>query len=503
MKDLFPGYYRPTDEEFRKLWEECFFVFDANLLLNLYRYSAETRQSLLAVLKGIADRCWMAYQAALEFHENRLQVIDEQIAAYKRFHNPLTDFEAALANKRTHPFLATETLDGLKKAVLNVQEELDRRRQQYEKLLSTDDILDEITAIFTGRTGSKLPEQREAEVRKLGEGRYKNKIPPGFKDEAKGDPRKFGDLLLWFQIIEEAKKRQRPVVLVTDDSKEDWWWIVNGRTIGPRPELVEEMKREANIRFYMYEPDRFMSYAETYLKQKVKQEAIQEVREVAELQAQGRKVEKEIVEEVKRQVPSQAVSEALGSHSSSISDLVRTISEQQAVLKGIATPSPAIQEIARHAAEIGKIGALFSPPPAILEISRMMAEQQAVISKITSPISSSLEAFRRVSEQITAPHRAMSEVIRQMNEQQAVYRNLIGPLDSIREMSRVVSEIGRLGAGFPFPHRPTAPSKTEATPEQEAASGSDETNKPSEQTSEEPHPDMPHGDANIEGKPGA
>jgi|GEM_PF-1730478 len=26
MRDAFRGYYRPTDEEFAKLWKECLFV---------------------------------------------------------------------------------------------------------------------------------------------------------------------------------------------------------------------------------------------------------------------------------------------------------------------------------------------------------------------------------------------------------------------------------------------------------------------------------------------
>ncbi len=36
MRDLFPGYYRPTEEEFAKMWQEGIFVFDANVLLNIY-----------------------------------------------------------------------------------------------------------------------------------------------------------------------------------------------------------------------------------------------------------------------------------------------------------------------------------------------------------------------------------------------------------------------------------------------------------------------------------
>ena len=44
MKDSFPGYYRPTENEFAEMWESCLFVLDANVLLNLYRYSVDTRE---------------------------------------------------------------------------------------------------------------------------------------------------------------------------------------------------------------------------------------------------------------------------------------------------------------------------------------------------------------------------------------------------------------------------------------------------------------------------
>ncbi|MGZ3645243.1 MAG: hypothetical protein ACXVCM_15485, partial [Ktedonobacteraceae bacterium] len=40
MQELFPGYYRPTKEEFSTMWQQCIFVFDANVLLNIYRYTA-------------------------------------------------------------------------------------------------------------------------------------------------------------------------------------------------------------------------------------------------------------------------------------------------------------------------------------------------------------------------------------------------------------------------------------------------------------------------------
>lgn len=40
MKSKFRGYYKPTDEEFDTLWKNAVFVFDTNVLLNLYRYQS-------------------------------------------------------------------------------------------------------------------------------------------------------------------------------------------------------------------------------------------------------------------------------------------------------------------------------------------------------------------------------------------------------------------------------------------------------------------------------
>lgn len=43
MKARFPGYFRPTEEEFRELWRDALVIPDANVLLNLVRYDAVSR----------------------------------------------------------------------------------------------------------------------------------------------------------------------------------------------------------------------------------------------------------------------------------------------------------------------------------------------------------------------------------------------------------------------------------------------------------------------------
>ena len=67
MKREFPGYYRPTTAEFDTLWAEALFVVDANVLLHVYGYSSETRESLLKILEGIKGRIWIPHQFAAEY----------------------------------------------------------------------------------------------------------------------------------------------------------------------------------------------------------------------------------------------------------------------------------------------------------------------------------------------------------------------------------------------------------------------------------------------------
>ena len=61
MKELFPGYFREDEREIKEIWDNCYFVFDANILLNLYRYSDTTRKDFLKVLEKVKERVIMSY----------------------------------------------------------------------------------------------------------------------------------------------------------------------------------------------------------------------------------------------------------------------------------------------------------------------------------------------------------------------------------------------------------------------------------------------------------
>jgi hypothetical protein len=288
MKKTFPGYYGPTEEEFSELWADCLFVLDANVLLNLYRYSPETREELIGILEEISDRLWVPHQAAWEYHRNRLAVIERQTAAYDEIISLLQSARNKLENDLRssvkpgrHPFIAMDDLvERVQNTFAEIQKELDELKQGHPDMFDDDPIRDGITDLLDEKVGPKYPSERLEDIYKEGKTRYERQIPPGYLDVNKGGTRQYGDLVLWFQIIDKARETEKDIILVTDDRKDDWWLRFKGQTIGPRPELVEEMADNAGISFHMYPADPFMEYANKHLEREVKQEAIEEVRDV-------------------------------------------------------------------------------------------------------------------------------------------------------------------------------------------------------------------------------
>lgn len=108
MKELFPGYFRDDDQKINEMWENCYFAFDANILLNLYRYSDVTRKEFLKVLEKIKDRVWLPNRSAEEYFNNRLSVIDKQEKSYDETTKAIKSLESGLQNARQHPFVSTK-----------------------------------------------------------------------------------------------------------------------------------------------------------------------------------------------------------------------------------------------------------------------------------------------------------------------------------------------------------------------------------------------------------
>jgi len=291
MKNKFFGYYPLNDEEFTDLWNNCVFSFDTCVLLNLYRYSKNTSDELIKLLHSVSDRIWIPYQVGLEYHRNRLGVIYDQIPFYnvlineiKKESDQLQETIYKIVGKGKHPLIDSE--DIVKKFSLVCDETialLEEKRKNHPDLLQNDTILEDLSDLLLDRVGDPYSDEKFREIIKDGKKRFIEKIPPGYQDSSdKPGDKQYGDLILWNQIIDYSTINEKPIIFVIDDRKEDWWLKKSGKTLGPRPELLQEFYLHTKNRIYIYSSDRFMKYAEEYLGEEVDKGSIDEVQKVRE-----------------------------------------------------------------------------------------------------------------------------------------------------------------------------------------------------------------------------
>ncbi len=266
MRERFPGFYRPTDEEFDGLWQSALIVPDANVLLALYRLSDTTRAKLLQILDELKDRLFVPHQVAFEFQKNRIRVIDEQKQAYETVEKQVKAFARKVGGGMgRHPRLDKGELERrISEALEPVTDHLAEVRADHPDPLISDDVLgsDSIRDALSETLEGRLGEARDVdELIETGRKRYEEKQPPGYEDGEKDEPDRYGDLAIWLDMIAKAQESNRAVIFVTEERKEDWWWKRGEANLAPRRELVEEMRQKAGQQFYMYSLERFMKYA--------------------------------------------------------------------------------------------------------------------------------------------------------------------------------------------------------------------------------------------------
>jgi len=259
MRETFKGWYEPASEDVEELWASGMIVTDTNVLLDLYRLTPKSRESLLKALKSASDRLWIPHQVGLEFHRSRDEArsdtrrkhtdlaqrivndtrkLVKQVADLRTF-NPAVDNEGALRNE-----LAT--------AAGKVAEELKSGLDEYDE--ADEVVLDEVDELFPAqRIGTPFSSAELLEARAEAAHRFEAKIPPGFADGGKaGDPR-YGDYFLWKQLMARAEVMKSGVIFITRDEKQDW--RKEGEVL---PELAYEFSRVTNNSIIILHPDTFI-----------------------------------------------------------------------------------------------------------------------------------------------------------------------------------------------------------------------------------------------------
>lgn len=279
MRNAIQEYLSYSDAEKLDLWNHATFVFDTNVLLNLYRYSDKTRKSLLAALNKLQARLWMPNQVAREFMKNRKNAIWVAIHQYEDLQREADKFIASCAS--TVKLEKSDTdIEGLHKQITEWIEAAKKKNILVSEL-SNDPILDQLLILYDGKVGPSFTEEEQKKIESEGKSRFESEIPPGYKDreKQKGENKNntYGDLIIWKQILGYASAEKKDIILVTNDQKEDWWEILHGQTIGPRVELRKEFIEQTSQRFHMYSLQGFITQFDNESDTKIDKDTIAEI----------------------------------------------------------------------------------------------------------------------------------------------------------------------------------------------------------------------------------
>ena len=293
-KEEFYGFYREPFNKENMTSENTIIVFDTNSLLNVFRFTPEASKEYFEIIQSIQDKIYIPYLVALEFHFHKSEALLLNEVNVTKFKNNFSKnwnkvkSEAAKTlfsglsyrNDKDNKELNTYLSDLLNSKELDIENKLVEKISSISK--NQTNIFNALVEIMQSKTGERYTQNVIIDIEKEGEERYKNEMPPGFNDANKKLSRsyngikyqqKFGDLIIWKDIIKKATNDKiKNVIFVTSDGKRDSKTDLNHKTcvgidgngknkyqvIGPRIELIEEMKNETGADFYLMDELEFM-----------------------------------------------------------------------------------------------------------------------------------------------------------------------------------------------------------------------------------------------------
>ncbi|MGW1910595.1 PIN domain-containing protein [Streptomyces sp. NPDC002076] len=333
-------------------------ILDTNAVLNLYRMKPSARDEYIKVLEAVAERIWIPRQVADEFHRNRLSSVAGHANSLKEkseavssaadgLRKAVRDFYKlhSLADGRSSEYL-TPVNNSISQIIDSIMVEVEEYDLNPGTLLSRDPILERLAILFDERVGDGIPRDRQDEVKKEAVRRGSEGIPPGYVDVKKKGEGGIGDYLIWAEILDYAATVKRSVLFVSTDIKEDWIRIQCGLPVGPRPELVREMRETAGVSFHQLPLATFLARASIVLNVRVSQNTIDQVNDKLLP-----------VEEMKQHVSKRRLEiDRIAAHIASVRENVRIASLE---VQEAAVEAEAVR--ARHQAEVAGQGGEYLP----------------------------------------------------------------------------------------------------------------------------------------------
>lgn len=241
-------------------------VFDTSSLLHLFECAPNLTNKILNNLWKIEDKIWIPNQVYEEYINKKESIKSRELNKFKNvsinYQQQLDKLESEFGKLtlryKNYDFNGIEELEvGMSESIA----ELTRKIIEYKNNRNEDDENNRLLlrgekiesfikqVVDSGQIGQGFTLRELLDLYKEGEVRYEYQIPPGYKDIVKDKKdttkrKKYGDLIIWKEVLREARDERKNIILVLEDDKEDWWDL---NKIKPRYELEREFKEIVGV----------------------------------------------------------------------------------------------------------------------------------------------------------------------------------------------------------------------------------------------------------------
>ncbi|HFP6581195.1 TPA: PIN-like domain-containing protein [Enterococcus faecalis] len=240
--------------------ENALIVLDSSAILDIYKHDQAYSHNLLKTYQINLEQIWIPEQVNFEVEKNHRSVKASRKTEIKKL--PQNINQAIVKLKQS----ITSTLKNPQKfnypSVSTISDELEAKIAELENIVSNyhkqvcqiqeenqpDVIIDFLEQLKElNQVGKGYDIFDKISLYNEGKIRYKLNIPPGFMDAKSKDKKdetgiqKYGDLLIWKEILDKINLAKRPLLFITSDVKRDWWELDNeSKIIEKHPLLSEE-----------------------------------------------------------------------------------------------------------------------------------------------------------------------------------------------------------------------------------------------------------------------
>lgn len=293
MQDLYHKYYLDNDA-ILKIMNEGILVFDSSALLDLYIYSEYSQNYIFnTVFPYFSDRLWIPAQVYFEFLKHKDKMSQKAVEQYKNLlirdgkdigyiskitkesdkigKEELKSISGSLkalyevtVSERKHPYVSdaesdikqlNDAIAGMQEAVRKFQDAVNQFDNKItekieQRIAVVKGLPDRVQAAVENSfaIGKEYSYEKLSAIAREGAFRYSEKIPPGYMDaNNKIGLQKYGDLILWMQVLDYARSNGKDILFVSNDVKEDWH---DKESNAPRLELLEEFLSNTKKTFW-------------------------------------------------------------------------------------------------------------------------------------------------------------------------------------------------------------------------------------------------------------